>query len=209
MYSWKLMTVALCLVTGAQPVFAEPPGREHNAAAIKKRHQKTAEPANDGVCAYQAAEANQEAEKLLIGALDDGSKQPEPKKADSQPTAAGDKPSERGELAAAQGGLNTAANRLEATATVRERAEQARERAWSRWKAKLKSHDAIDPRIRRELEKHARREAKLQRLGSLAKQAGDAQALDRLAKLQTLEAALHEKQMQTLTVQPEKERAQP
>lgn len=145
MYSWKLMTVALCLVTGAQSVFAEPPGREHDAAAIKKRHQKTAEPANDGVCAYQASEvANREAaEQLMLGALGDGSsledvvaggaKQPEPKAADSQPTAAGKEPSARAELAAAQGGLNAAATRLEATATVRERAEQARERAWSHW----------------------------------------------------------------------------
>lgn len=101
-------------------------------------------------------------------------------------------------LRASQGNLQVAAQRLEQSASLRERAEQARSRAWTRWKAKLLTEDAIDPRVQRELEKHARREAKLQRLGALAQQADDTQALERLAKLQALEASLHEKHMQAL-----------
>lgn len=105
-------------------------------------------------------------------------------------------------LRAGQGNLNAATQRLEQAATMRERAEQARSRAWTRWKAKLLTEDAIDPKVQRELEKHARREAKLQRLGALAQQAGDKQALERLAKLQALEASLHEKHMQALMAKP-------
>ncbi len=115
-------------------------------------------------------------------------------------------------LRAGQGNLNAATQRLEQAATMRERAEQARSRAWTRWKAKLLTEDAIDPKVQRELEKHARREAKLQRLGALAQQAGDKQALERLAKLQALEASLHDKRMQALmakSVRPAKEPAQP
>lgn len=220
MYSWKWIAFALCLVSVPLRAAADPP--EH---AAKKKPQPDVLMARhaDSPAAEQAA--NKEAGEVpghvraaaardaLEGAPKEGAEAPQPQAA----AARGRGPeshaleSTREGLRVGQGNLNVATQRLEQSATLRERAEQARSRAWTRWKAKLLTEDAIDPRVQRELEKHARREAKLQRLGALAQQAGDTQALERLAKLQALEASLHEKHMQVLMAksQREKEPAQP
>lgn len=87
-------------------------------------------------------------------------------------------------------------------AVLRERAEEARVRVWAQWRAKLRSREAIDARIQREFEKHARREAKFQRIETVAREAKDDQALDRVARLRARETERHEKRMRKLTDQP-------
>jgi hypothetical protein len=84
-------------------------------------------------------------------------------------------------------------------AILRERANQARARVWAQWKAKLRSREAIDARIQREFEKHARRDAKLQRIESVARNEGDNEALDRVARLRAQETDRHEQRMHKLT----------
>jgi hypothetical protein len=84
-------------------------------------------------------------------------------------------------------------------AELRARAEQTRASVWAQWRAKLRSPEAIDARIQREFEKHARREAKLQRIESVARDSGDNAALDRVARLRAREAERHEKRMGKLT----------
>ena len=202
MYRWKSMTFALCLVSVPLAGLAEPPDHASNKksrAADNDRPMRQ----SDALPVEGAAR----------GAPDTPHKQPPlaaaGKARGQQPDSLHDM---RSELGAGQGNINSAAERLEQAGNVRDRAEQARSRTWSRWKAKLLSEDAIDPKVQHELEKHARREAKLQRLAALAKEAGDAQALDRLAKLQALEATLHEKHMSTLMAKSdrvEQEEAQP
>jgi len=84
-------------------------------------------------------------------------------------------------------------------AELRERAEFTRARVWAQWRAKLRSPEAIDARIQREFEKNARREAKLQRIESVARDSNDNAALDRVARLRAREAGRHEQRMQKLT----------
>lgn len=84
-------------------------------------------------------------------------------------------------------------------AELRERAEQTRASVWAQWRAKLRSPEAIDARIQREFEKNARREAKLQRIESVARESNDSAALDRVARLRAREAGRHEQRMQKLT----------
>lgn len=84
-------------------------------------------------------------------------------------------------------------------AVLRERAEEARARVWAQWRAKLRSREAIDARIQREFEKHARREAKFQRIETVAREEHDAEALDRVARLRAREAERHDKRMRRLT----------
>lgn len=82
---------------------------------------------------------------------------------------------------------------------VRERAQEARQRAWHYWKARIETRDAIDARMQAEFDKHARREAKLQRIAELAERAGDTRAVRRAQKLRAHEAARHDRRMQQLT----------
>ena len=84
-------------------------------------------------------------------------------------------------------------------AELRARAEQTRTSVWAQWRAKLRSPEAIDARIQREFEKHARREAKLQRIESVARDSGDQASLERVARLRARETDRHEKRMQRLT----------
>lgn len=84
-------------------------------------------------------------------------------------------------------------------AELRERAEHTRASVWAQWRAKLRSPEAIDARIQREFEKHARREAKLQRIESVARDSSDNGALDRAARLRARETDRHEQRMQKLT----------
>ncbi|HTU59865.1 MAG TPA: hypothetical protein VMF89_15545 [Polyangiales bacterium] len=238
MYSWKRVSFALCLVSVPLRVSADPPDHAANKNAapdvLMARHAEApGESASDAKPQPPAADASGAA----MGRLElrgregaEGSGAPRPPMAAAAATASGrlfdaqegaamegaDSPRARGQrsemlegLRAGQGNLNAATQRLEQAATLRERAEQARSRAWTRWKSKLLTEDAIDPKIQRELEKHARREAKLRRLGALAQQAGDTQALERLAKLQALEAALHDKHMQALTAKSDRSDREP
>jgi hypothetical protein len=95
-------------------------------------------------------------------------------------------------------------------AELRERAEQTRASVWAQWRAKLRSPEAIDARIQREFEKNARREAKLQRIESVARESNDSAALDRVARLRAREASRHEQRMQKLTAdQAASRKAQP
>lgn len=89
---------------------------------------------------------------------------------------------------------------------LRERAEQTRKEVWVQWRAKLRSPEAIDARMQREFEKHARREAKLRRIESVAREASDDAALDRVARLRARETERHEKRMQRLTADLEASR---
>jgi hypothetical protein len=84
-------------------------------------------------------------------------------------------------------------------AVLRQRAEEARLRVWGKWKAKLRSPEAIDARMQHELDKHARREAKLRRIESVARESHDDAALDRVARLRAKESDRHEARMQKLT----------
>jgi hypothetical protein len=84
-------------------------------------------------------------------------------------------------------------------AELRVRAEETRASVWAQWRAKLRSPEAIDARISREFEKHARREAKLQRIESVSRAAADSAALDRVARLRARETDRHEKRMHKLT----------
>lgn len=190
MYSWKWISFALCLGSAPLHVSADPPdhaaNKKHQSDVLIARHAEPQLPPT-------AARGDS-----LQGA--EGAAAPRPTAAAAS-TRGPETDALRGAregLRAGQGNLNVAAQRLEASATLRERAEQARSHAWARWKAKLLTEDAIEPKVQRELEKHARREAKLRRLGALAEQAGDTQALERVAKLQALEASLHDKHMHTL-----------
>lgn len=95
-------------------------------------------------------------------------------------------------------------------AELRERAEHTRASVWAQWRAKLRSPEAIDARIQREFEKNARREAKLQRIESVARESNDSAALDRVARLRAREASRHEQRMQKLTAdQAASRKAQP
>ncbi|HET8935842.1 MAG TPA: hypothetical protein VFN67_20485 [Polyangiales bacterium] len=84
-------------------------------------------------------------------------------------------------------------------AVLRERAQEARARVWAQWRAKLRSREAIDARIQREFEKHARREAKFTRIETVAREAKDNDALDRAARLRARESERHETRMRRLT----------
>jgi|GEM_PF-3650120 len=208
MYSWKWISFALCLGAAPLHVSADPPDHAANKKlppdVLMARHHEARQPPT-------AAGADSPE-----GAAKQGADAPRQPRAAAAASARGPEvhalQGAREGLRAGQGNLSVAAQRLEQAATLRERVEQARLRAWTRWKSKLLTEDAIDSKIQRELEKHARREAKLQRLGALAEQAGDTQALERLAKLQALEASLHDKHMQALmtkSARAAKESAQP
>jgi len=84
-------------------------------------------------------------------------------------------------------------------AELRARAEETRASVWAQWRAKLRSPEAIDARMQRELEKHARREAKLRRIEAVARDSSDTGALDRVARLRARETERHETRMQRLT----------
>lgn len=207
MYKWKWISFSLCLATVPLHASAEPPDHAANKKphpnALMARQVETKQPPMAAATDSVQGATNQGAEARP---------QPRAAAADARAPESDALRGAREGLRAGQGNLNVAAQRLEQSATLRERAEQARSRAWTRWKAKLLTEDAIDPKVQRELEQHARREAKLQRLGALAQQAGDTQALERLAKLQALEASLHDKHMQALTAKSDrstKEPAQP
>jgi hypothetical protein len=200
MYSWKWMSFAFCLGSAPLHVAADPPDHAANKKpqpdVLMARHAEPQLPPT-------AARGDS-----LQGA--EGAAAPRPTAAAASargPEADAFRGAREG-LRAGQANLNVAA-RSEQSATLRERAEQARSHAWARWKAKLLTEDAIDPKVQRELEKHARREAKLQRLGALAQQAGDTQALERVAKLQALEASLHDKHMHALMAKSDRAAQEP
>jgi hypothetical protein len=231
MYSWKWVSFALCLMSVPLRVAADPPdhaankkppqdvlmARHAEAPAVAEGPPRPAAAANEARPAAHNGAAESTPQRMAATAREprvaevpgaDGTRQ----RTAAAANARGQRSDMLEGLRAGQGNLNAATQRLEQAASLRERAEQARSHAWTRWKAKLLTEGAIDPQVQRELEKHARREAKLQRLGALAQQAGDTQALQRLAKLQALEASLHENHMQALLAKSDrsvKEPAQP
>lgn len=82
-----------------------------------------------------------------------------------------------------------------------DRAERAREARRSRMHA-LRAHwkrgADIPPPVREELQKHARRTARLQRIRALAEANGDVKSVERCDELLELERAHHDKRMERL-----------
>jgi hypothetical protein len=202
MRSWKHVVAALCFVSTANEVLAEPPDRgllgdtnDDRALAdvMGDRHTDPLKVPPELEAALLEMVRTEGSSDKAAGDL---------QALDKDLAAAAAALATDGQLKAAQGalqrGLYAEADEtsLEQQLTaLHARAEEARERVWKQWQSMV---DVSTADAQRELAKHALREAKLLRIQTLAQETGDADALEPVRKLLAMESRRSDKRMHAL-----------